>query len=75
MVTAVNSRMREVSAAMWLSTTGGEEEMNGRSCRSPTPKPSKPSSSASRALSITSRKRSWVDFCTPVTGSGRARSA
>jgi len=36
-VTAVNSRIRAVRAAMWLSTTGGEEEMNGRSWRSPTP--------------------------------------
>ena len=45
---------------MWLSTTGGEDEMNGRSCRSPTPKPSKPSSSASRAVSTTSRNRSVV---------------
>jgi hypothetical protein len=67
-VTAVNSLIREVMAAMWLSTTGGEEEMNGRSCRSPTPKPSKPSSSASSALPITSRNRSLVDFCTPLIG-------
>ena len=44
--------------------------MNGRSCRSPTPKPSKPSSSASRALPSTSPNRSAVDFCTPVIGSG-----
>jgi hypothetical protein len=29
-VTAVKRRMVEVRAAMWLSTTGGEEEMNGR---------------------------------------------
>ncbi len=69
-MTAVNSRIREVSAAMWLSVTGGDEEMNGRSCRSPTPNPSKPSSSASSALPITSRNRSVVDFCRPVTGSG-----
>ncbi len=48
-------------AAMWLRTTGGEEEMNGRSCRSPTPKPSKPSSSASRAPSMTSRNRAAVE--------------
>ena len=55
MVTVVNSRIRVVRAAMWLSTTGGEEEMNGRSCRSPTPYPSKPSSSARTALSTTAR--------------------
>ena len=54
-----------VSAARWLSTTVGEEEMNGRSCRSPTPKPSKPSSSASRALSMTSRNRSAVETLRP----------
>ena len=60
MVTAVNSRMVRVRAAMWLSTTGGEEEMNGRSWRSPTPNPSKPSSSARTALSTTSRNRSVV---------------
>jgi hypothetical protein len=28
-VTAVKRRMRRVSAAMWLRTTVGEEEMNG----------------------------------------------
>ncbi len=36
MVTAVNSRMCRVRAAMWPSTTVGAEDRNGRSCRSPT---------------------------------------
>src|ERR1035441_2907232 len=61
--------MRVVRAATWLRTTAGEEEMNGRAFRSPTPNPSKPSSSARSALSRTSRNRSWVDFWPPVTGS------
>ena len=37
MVTVVNSLMVDVRAAMWLRTTGGDDEMKGRSCRSPTP--------------------------------------
>ena len=57
-VTAVNSAILDVRAAMLLSTTGGDDEMNGSSWRSPTAKPSKPSSSASTALSTTSRSRS-----------------
>src|ERR1700691_3217436 len=65
-----NSRITEVRAAMWLSTTDGEDEMKGRSCRSSTPYPSKPSSSASTALSTTSRSRSVVDLTLPVIGSG-----
>ncbi len=55
MVTAVNGRIQLVVAAMWLSTTGGEHEMNGRSWRSPTPYPSEPSSSPTTALSTTLR--------------------
>ena len=55
-------KMVDVRAAMWLRTTGGDEERKGRSCRSPTPYPSKPSSSAREALSTTSRRRSVVDF-------------
>ena len=39
-----NPVIREVSATTWLSTTGGDEEMNGRSRRSPAPKTAKPSS-------------------------------
>lgn len=69
MVTAVNRRIRRVIAAMWLSTTGGEDDRNGRSWRSPTPNPSKPSSSASSALETTSRNRSRVGAAAPVTGS------
>ena len=71
MVTAVNSLMVDVRAAMWLRMTGGDDEMNGRSCRSPTPYPSKPNSSARAALSTTDRKRSVVEVCIPVIGSGR----
>src|ERR1700730_13906736 len=56
---------------MWLSTTGGEDEMKGRSWRSPTPNPSKPSSSANTARRTTSSRRSVVDFRLPVRGSGR----
>src|SRR5262245_47693059 len=62
--------MVDVRAAMWLRTTGGDDEMKGRSCRSPTPYPSNPSSSARTAFSTTSRKRSVVDMWIPVMGSG-----
>src|SRR6266568_2751154 len=62
--------MVDVRAAMWLRTTGGDDEMNGRSCRSPTPYPSNPNSSARTAFSTTSYKRSVVDFWIPVMGSG-----
>jgi hypothetical protein len=69
-VTAVNSAIRDVRAAMLLSTTGGDDEMNGSSWRSPTAKPSKPSCSASTALSTTSRSRSAGLFFSPDTGFG-----
>src|SRR5580704_13796518 len=56
---------------MWLSSTGGAQEMNGRSCRSATPKPWKPSRSARTAPSTTARSRSVGDVTRPVIGSGR----
>jgi hypothetical protein len=69
-LTALVRRMRSVRAAAAASTTAGAETANsGRWC-SPTPKTSRPSSSASAISSSRSRRRACGEMVRPVRGSG-----
>ncbi len=69
-LTALVSRMRFVRAAAAARTTAGAETANsGRWC-SPTPKTSRPSSSASAISSSRSASRSAGVTVRPVRGSG-----
>src|SRR5690606_8244440 len=69
-VTPVESRMRDVRAAIAPRITVGAEDSTSPACRSPTANESNPSSSASTAVSMTRFSRSDGATASPVTGWG-----